>query len=94
MLMWRRGPHTRRYSLYALWVADSLSSSVPRMPIHIYIKNITEKQIYIYKKIIKGLDKKCDVPNANTSLYSTKKIDRYTLSQVTPLKIIILIDHC
>ena len=24
------------------------SSSVPRMPIHIYIKKITEKQIYIY----------------------------------------------
>ena len=54
------------------------SSSVPRMPIDIYIKKITEQQIYIYKKVRKGLDAKCDVPNANASLYSTKRIDQAT----------------
>ena len=34
----------------------SLSSySVPRMPIHIYIKKITEQQVYIYiRKLEKG----------------------------------------
>ena len=54
------------------------SSSVARIPIHIYIKKITEQQIYIYiyiyiyKQVRKGLDSKWDVPNANASLYSTK----------------------
>ena len=44
----------------------SLSSSlVPRIPIHNYIKKITEIQIYIYKKVRKELDSKYDVINEN-----------------------------
>ena len=77
------------------------SSSVPRMPIHIDIKKITEQHmyiciyiyIYIYKSVIKGLDEKCDVQMK--MLHSTPQKDRstYTLSKITPLKIIMLISH-
>ena len=82
MLMWQRGPHTRRCSLYASWVADSdflviLLSSYDAYS-YLYQKDHRTASIYIYKKVRKGLDEKCDVPNANASLYSTKRIDQAT----------------
>ena len=41
------------------------SSSVARIPIHIYIKKIIEIQLYLYKKIINVLYSKCDGLNEN-----------------------------
>ena len=74
------------------------SSLVPMIPIHIYIKKITEKHIYIYiyiyiRKSEKGLDE--NVMSKMQVLHSTPPKDRssYTLSKIIPLKIIILISY-
>ena len=49
---------------YGSLLLVALSSSfIPRIPIHIFIKKITEKQIY--KKVKEGLDSKYDVLNEN-----------------------------
>ena len=45
---------------------------------NLYKKDHRTADEYIYKKVRKGLDEKCDVPNTNVSLYSTKKIDQAT----------------
>ena len=45
---------------------------------NLYQKDHKTVDLYIYKKVRKGLDEKCDVPNANASLYSTKKMDQAT----------------
>ena len=74
------------------------SSLVPMIIIHIYIKKITEKHIYIYiyiykRKSKKGLDE--NVMSKMQVLHYIPLKDRssYTLSKITPLKIIILISH-
>ena len=54
------------------------SSSVPRIPIHIYIKKIIEQQVYIYKKVRKGLDKKCDVSKCKCFTLLHQKIVQAT----------------
>ena len=69
-----------------IWVPLS-SSSVPRIPIHRYIKKIIEKQyVYIYiRKSEKGWT--LNVMFQLKILHSTPPKDRssYALSQITPL---------
>ena len=69
------------------------SSSVPRMYIHIYIKKITEQQVYIYKKVRKRVRQ--NVMSKMQVLHSTppKKRSSYTVSKITPLKIMLLISY-
>ena len=78
--MCRIGRHTKDYSLYASWVADYGDLVILLGPYcsysYLYQKDHRKIDIYIYKKVRKGLDEICDVLNANVSLCSTKKIDQ------------------
>ena len=80
--MCRIGRHKGDYSLYASWVANYGNLVVLlgsyNFYSYLYQKDHKIVDVYIYKKVRKGLDKKCDVPNANASLYSTKNIDQAT----------------
>ena len=67
-----KGPHTRRYSLYASWIYDFgvlviLLGSLDSYS-YLYQKDHINTNIYVYKKVRKGLDSKYDVLNENASL--------------------------
>ena len=81
--MCRIGCHTRDYSLYASWVADygDLVVLLGSYDSYSYLNqkdHRKKKYIYIYKKVRKRVRRKCDVQNANASLYSTKRRDQAT----------------
>ena len=56
-------PYMSRGSLILVTLS---SSSIPQIPIHIYIKKIKEIHIDIYKKVRTRLDSKYDVLNENS----------------------------
>ena len=86
--MCRIGHHTRNYSLYASWVADSsdLVVLLGSYDSYSYLNQKDHRKTYIYiyiyididmcvcvRKSEKGLDEKGDVQMKNASLYSTKR---------------------